>query len=51
MTETRQHDQSKISEITKVTAEMVRQVADKVWAMWLQDLAIERERMRQHQRR
>lgn len=31
---------------TAVTPELVRQVADKVYAMWLRDLQIERERQR-----
>ena len=31
---------------TKITPELVRQVADKVYALWLQDLKIMRERKR-----
>jgi hypothetical protein len=31
---------------TAVTPELVRQVADKVYAMWLRDLKIERDRQR-----
>ena len=36
---------------TEITPELVRQVTEKVYALWLQDLKIARERRRMHRRR
>ncbi|MBE2198356.1 MAG: hypothetical protein IAE79_07070 [Anaerolinea sp.] len=39
-------DQTSASTKTKITPELVKQVTDKVYALWLADLKIQQERKR-----
>jgi hypothetical protein len=46
MADTQPTNQSEQAEKGKLTPELVRRVADKVYALWQRDMTVERERKR-----